>query len=140
MAGTGGAEPGGEAIGGSGGGGVRHGREARPPLVGPLLGSFCAFCTLCDALHREKLPPADIDARAAKLLAWLDGNFQFQVAEPDGGDPGFWRSLVGESATRQNEPRMRKWTFTTLFEMATPSPRVRGLLAREAARPFRLPF
>ena len=46
------------------------------------------FCTLCDALHREKLPWADIDARAGELLAWLDANFQFQVAEPDGGGPG----------------------------------------------------
>ena len=60
---------------------------------------------LCDALHREKLPRAEIDARTAELLAWLDGNFQFQAAEPDGGDPGFCAVSSRESAMRQNEPR-----------------------------------
>ena len=62
--------------------------------LGRCLEVSARFCMLCDALHREKLPRAEIDARAGELLAWLDGNFQFAAAEPDGGDPGFWRSLV----------------------------------------------
>ena len=52
------------------------------------------ICTLCDAVYRQRLPKAEIDARAAGLLAWLDANYQFQVTEPDGGDPGLWKDLV----------------------------------------------
>jgi hypothetical protein len=31
-------------------------------------------------------------------LAWLDKNFQFQVPEPDGGDPGLWKPLLAKIA------------------------------------------
>jgi hypothetical protein len=51
-------------------------------------------CDLCDAVHRRKLDKMQIIDLADKLLAWLDGNFQFQIAEPDGGDPGLWKDLV----------------------------------------------
>jgi hypothetical protein len=52
------------------------------------------ICTLCDAVYREKLPKAEIEARAQALLKWLDANFQFQASEPDGGDPGLWKPLI----------------------------------------------
>lgn len=51
-------------------------------------------CLLCDAVYRQKLDKTQITNLADKLLAWLDENFQFQIAEPDGGDPGFWKDVV----------------------------------------------
>jgi hypothetical protein len=52
------------------------------------------ICMLADAVHREKPGKAEIEARAEKLLAWMDHNYSFQVAEPDGGDAGFWKATV----------------------------------------------
>jgi hypothetical protein len=49
---------------------------------------------LCDAVYREKLSKVQIDARAEELVAWLDANFQFEITEPDGGDPGIWKNMV----------------------------------------------
>jgi hypothetical protein len=49
---------------------------------------------LCDGVYREKPGKAEIDARAHELLDWLNANFQFEITEPDGGDPGLWRNLV----------------------------------------------
>jgi len=58
------------------------------------------ICLLCDALYREKAPKAAIDAQAAALLGWLDGQFQFQIAEPDGGDPALWKDLIARIRKR----------------------------------------
>ena len=52
------------------------------------------LCRLCDAVYREKRPRAEIEAQAAALLGWMEKSFQFQVTEPDGGDPGLWKDLV----------------------------------------------
>jgi hypothetical protein len=52
------------------------------------------ICGLCDAAYREKLPKAEIEARARAIRAWLDANFQLQATEPDGGDPGLWKALI----------------------------------------------
>jgi hypothetical protein len=52
------------------------------------------FCRLCDAWHRKRVPPAELDARSVELLSWLEANFRFEVTEPDGGDPGLWKGLV----------------------------------------------
>jgi hypothetical protein len=70
--------------------------DARPELLrlSQSLEVSARICMLCDALHREKPPPAELAARADKLLAWLDANFQFQITEPDGGDPGLWKAVI----------------------------------------------
>ena len=58
------------------------------------------ICLLGDAVVRQKLPRAESNARAAELIKWLDAHFQFQVAEPDGGDPGLWKRLITDIAQR----------------------------------------
>jgi hypothetical protein len=52
------------------------------------------ICLLGDIVYRQKLPKVQVNARTAELLRWLDANFQFQVTEPDGGDPGLWKNLI----------------------------------------------
>jgi hypothetical protein len=53
------------------------------------------LCRLCDTWHRKQVPPAKLDALAAELLSWLEANFRFEITEPDGGDPGLWKGVVG---------------------------------------------
>ncbi|NUQ64936.1 MAG: hypothetical protein HUU20_20935 [Pirellulales bacterium] len=62
------------------------------------------LCRLCDAIHREKRSREETDALAAEILTWLEKNFQFQTTEPDGGDPGLWKSLVARIAKGPPRP------------------------------------
>ena len=70
--------------------------EAKADLVwlGRCLEVVAKICMLSDVVYRVKLAKSEIDARTAGLLQWLDANFQFQVTEPDGGDPGLWKGLI----------------------------------------------
>jgi hypothetical protein len=70
--------------------------DAKPDLLrlGQSLEVSARICMLCDALHREKPDRSELGARADKLLAWLDANFQFQTTEPDGGDAGLWKNVI----------------------------------------------
>jgi hypothetical protein len=52
------------------------------------------MCELCDALHRQHRPPAQLEAQAAALIDWMEKNFRFEATEPEGGDLGLWRDLV----------------------------------------------
>jgi hypothetical protein len=69
---------------------------AKPDLVwmSRCLEVSAKICMLCDAVRREKPGRAEIAKRADELLKWLYANFQFQVTEPDGGDPGLWKKVV----------------------------------------------
>jgi hypothetical protein len=62
--------------------------------LGRCLEVSARFCLLCDAWRRKDVSQADLDARAAELLTWLEANFRFEAAEPDGGDPGFWKGVL----------------------------------------------
>jgi hypothetical protein len=70
--------------------------DAKEDLVrlGRCLEVVARISMLCDAVYREKPGKAEINTRARELLDWLDANFQFEITEPDGGDPGLWKSLV----------------------------------------------
>jgi hypothetical protein len=70
--------------------------EARADLVwmARCLEVTARICLLCDAVYRQKIPRSQSEARAAELIKWLNANFQFQVTEPDGGDPGLWKDLI----------------------------------------------
>ena len=70
--------------------------EAKADLLwlGRCLEVSARICMLCDAVYQEKPGKSEIGARADKLLKWLDANFQFQITEPDGGDPGLWKKVV----------------------------------------------
>jgi hypothetical protein len=52
------------------------------------------ICLLYDACYRKKYDEKRIYRQSEKLLDWMDANFQFEITEPDGGDPGYWKSVV----------------------------------------------
>ena len=60
------------------------------------------ICDFYDFVYQEKPRAEEVDANASELLIWLDENFEFQKAEPYGGDLGIWKSYVtGVSGFRQ---------------------------------------
>ena len=65
-------------------------------------------CDFYDLVYQQKPPAAQVDAKATELLAWLDENFQFQKADPDGGDPGIWKDLIARARRRYAELSRRR--------------------------------
>ncbi|NLF09320.1 MAG: hypothetical protein GX594_15275 [Pirellulaceae bacterium] len=55
------------------------------------------FSELYGMIYQEENSAAVINTRANEILAWLDGNFQFQKSEPDGGDVGSWKELINSA-------------------------------------------
>ena len=73
--------------------------------MGRCLEVSARFCTLCDALHREKLPRAEIDARAART-AGLAGR-QFPVPDRRAGRRR--SGLLEKSRSRESVARQNDW-------------------------------
>lgn len=70
--------------------------EAKEDLtwLSKCLEAGARMCNLYYLAYRGSHSTEEVNATAGAFSAWLDRHFQFQRAEPDGGDVGSWKGLI----------------------------------------------